>query len=144
MIDVTLQVRRGAFELDLSFATDALVTGVFGPSGCGKTTLISAIAGLVQPARGSIINNGQTLFDSASRIDVPTHRRALGVVFQEDRLFPHVSVESNLLYGCRDRGPWRIPARRIWSCHTKHFAQVVEMLEIGALLPRGPRPCDGP
>ena len=143
MIRAALQVHRGGFTLDLSFESNAPVTGVFGPSGCGKSTLIHTIAGLVQPAHGSIITDDQTLFDSAHRINVPAHRRNLGVVFQEDRLFPHLSVESNLLYGCTSQGLAWFPTRRTESRHAKLFAQVVEMLEIAPLLKRRPRSLSG-
>lgn len=141
MIRVDALVQRGDFTLELSFEADAPVTGVFGPSGCGKTTLISAIAGVVEPTRGSIINGGHVLFESKRRVNVPTHRRNLGVVFQEDRLFPHLSVESNLLYGCSESRwlpVWRKNARQM-----KLLSQIVDLLELGPLLARRPRNLSG-
>ena len=145
MIRVDTQVQRGDFTLELAFEDDAPVTGVFGPSGCGKTTLINAIAGLVQPTRGLISNNGHVLFDSERRINLPTHRRHLGIVFQEDRLFPHLSVESNLLYGSPE-SIWFPALRRSVRRkvpRSKLFSQVVDLLEIGPLLQRRPRHLSG-
>lgn len=105
MIDVAVHLGRPGFSLEMSFRSDAVVTGIFGPSGAGKTTLINLIAGLERPNSGSIVLNGRTLFDGGRGVDVPAHLRRVGVVFQEHRLFPHYSVTGNLLYGARgDRG----------------------------------------
>ncbi len=104
MIGASVRFARGDFSLEVEFQADTAVTGVFGSSGAGKTTLINLIAGLERPDRGSIALDGQTLFDSARAIDVPTHRRRVGVVFQEHRLFPHYSVMGNLRYGRRPGG----------------------------------------
>jgi molybdate transport system ATP-binding protein len=104
VIRASVQFARRDFSLDVDFQADTHVTGVFGPSGAGKTTLINLVAGLERPDQGSISLNGQALFDSARGIDVPTHRRRLGVVFQEHRLFPHYSVQGNLRYGWRPGG----------------------------------------
>ncbi len=93
-----------AFELNVACAMDQPVTGVFGPSGSGKTTLLSLIAGLLRPSRGRIACDETTLFDQAAGIDVPTHRRGIAVVFQDGRLFPHLSVRRNLHYGMRRHG----------------------------------------
>ncbi|MCI0362237.1 MAG: molybdenum ABC transporter ATP-binding protein [Phycisphaerales bacterium] len=104
MISASINFARPQFSLDVRFEANARVTGVFGPSGAGKTTLINLIAGLERPDAGSIALNRQTLFDSALGIDTPAHRRHLGMVFQEHRLFPHYSVKGNLLYGSRPGG----------------------------------------
>ena len=74
---------------------------MFGPSGSGKTTIVNMIAGLVTPDRGRIALDETVLFDSAARINVPAHRRRIGYVFQEGRLFPHLTVAANLDYGRR-------------------------------------------
>lgn len=102
MIKVDVRLSRQGFTLNVAFADSSQVLGVFGPSGAGKTTLISLIAGLVRADQGVIEVGGRSLFDSAKRIDVPVHHRKVGVVFQEHRLFPHLSVRGNLLYGARD------------------------------------------
>ena len=99
MLKVDIQTRRGAFQLDVTFASDAGITALFGRSGSGKTTLVSCIAGLVRPARGAIEVNGECLFDSSREINVPVECRRIGYVFQEGRLFPHLSVRGNLNYG---------------------------------------------
>lgn len=121
MIRAAVQLARQGFTLDVQFQADGPVLGVFGPSGAGKTTLINLIAGLETPQQGSIAFADQTLFDSGQRIDVPTHRRRIGVVFQEHRLFPHLSVKGNLLYGAAEGGG---------------LNRIVELLEVGPLLTR--------
>lgn len=99
MINVNVRLRRGDFTLEVAFSSPGGVTGVFGPSGAGKTTLLHLIAGLERPDHGSIVVGGRTLFDGDRGIDLPAHRRRIGMVFQEHRLFPHYSVEGNLRYG---------------------------------------------
>jgi molybdate transport system ATP-binding protein len=124
MIDASIHFDRGEFALDLACKTDSRVTGVFGPSGAGKSTLINLIAGLERPDRGSIKVQDQTMFDSQRRIDIPAHRRRIGVVFQEHRLFPHLSVRGNLLYG------------RPRRANDGEVTRVIDLLELGPLLRR--------
>ncbi|CAM2944746.1 MULTISPECIES: molybdenum ABC transporter ATP-binding protein [Methylobacterium] len=128
-ITVDVQLRRGAFALDAAFAAGPGLTALFGRSGSGKTTLIDLIAGLARPDRGRIVAGGATLVDTAAGVFLPPHRRRVGVVFQDARLFPHLSVRSNLGYG-------RIFARR--PADPAGFAAVTEMLGIGHLLDRRP------
>ena len=99
MIDVDLQHRLGDFELDARFASTAEVTALSGPSGAGKSTILNAIAGLIRPARGRIAVSGRVLTDTDKGIFVPRHRRRIGYVFQDARLFPHLTVRRNLGYG---------------------------------------------
>ncbi|MBT3070894.1 molybdenum ABC transporter ATP-binding protein [Rhodomicrobium sp. Az07] len=99
MIEVAVSQKLGAFALDVDFKTDGRFVALFGHSGSGKTTLINLIAGLTRPARGRIVIDGETLVDTARGIFVPACKRRLGMVFQEGRLFPHLSVKQNLLYG---------------------------------------------
>ncbi|WP_245624182.1 molybdenum ABC transporter ATP-binding protein, partial [Jannaschia donghaensis] len=89
--------RAGDFKLDVSLLVAPGVTAVFGPSGAGKTTLARCVAGLARPDAGRIALDGRILFDGST--DLPPHRRDIGYVFQEARLFPHLSVRENLLYG---------------------------------------------
>lgn len=89
------------FELDVSFEAPPGITALFGRSGTGKTTVVNAVSGLLRPRRGRIAIAGEALFDSAAGINLPTHRRRLGYVFQDGRLFPHLSVRQNLTYGQR-------------------------------------------
>jgi len=121
--------RNGQFTISARFETAAGVTAVFGPSGAGKTTLVNMIAGLVTPDRGRIAIADTVLFDSKARINIPTHQRRIGYVFQEGRLFPHLSVASNLDYGRRMSG---LPTD---AAETK---RIVELLDMAHLVDRRP------
>src|ERR1700745_4003967 len=104
VLSVAVEKQLGAFALAAQFHIAGGVTALFGPSGAGKTSLVNMIAGLLKPDRGSIMLDDTTLFDAANAIDVPPHRRRIGYVFQEGRLFPHMSVGQNLDYGrCMSR-----------------------------------------
>src|SRR6202035_3211791 len=104
MLAVDVEKRLGDFSLRARFQTGSGVTAVFAPSGAGKTTLVNMISGLVAPDRGRIAIDDTVLFDAAKRINLPPHRRRIGYVFQEGRLFPHLSVKHNLDYGRRMSG----------------------------------------
>ncbi len=134
MLDVDVEKRLGDFSLSARFRTGNGVTAVFGPSGAGKTTLVNMIAGLVAPDRGRIAIDETVLFDSAKRIDLPPHRRRIGYVFQEGRLFPHLSVRHNLDYGRRMCG---LPPDQA------QMARIVGLLDIGELLERRPGKLSG-
>lgn len=121
MLDLSITRRVGDFTLDLALEASAGVTAVFGPSGAGKTTLARCIAGLTRPDTGHIRLDGRTVFGDGA--DLPPHRRDIGYVFQEARLFPHLSVAQNLTYGA-PRGADPSP--------------VAEMLGIAPLLGRRP------
>ena len=129
--------RLGVFEFqcDLDLPLTGL-TALFGPSGSGKTTLINLVAGLHRPDQGRIVIGPDVFFDGANHINVPVERRALGVVFQDARLFPHLSVRSNLMYGFRRAGT-RAHSPRV------AFDAVVQLLGIGALLDRRPHTLSG-
>ncbi|MDP4024239.1 molybdenum ABC transporter ATP-binding protein [Methylobacterium sp. NEAU 140] len=131
-VDVTL--RRGAFALEAAFDAGPGLTALFGRSGSGKTTLIDLIAGLARPDRGRIAAGGTVLVDTAARVFLPPHRRRIGVVFQDARLFPHLSVRKNLGYG-----RWMARLRPDLA----EFAAVTEMLGIGPLLDRQPAGLSG-
>jgi molybdate transport system ATP-binding protein len=135
MLDLRLVKQQGEFLVDISFtAPDIGVTALFGQSGAGKTSVINMVAGLVRPDRGRIIINGRTLFDAAKGIHVPPEQRRMGYIFQDGRLFPHLSVKSNLTYGMRLTPPCR-----------RHLAlnDVVELLDLGRLLHRRPAKLSG-
>ena len=100
-LGVDITHRLGDFTLAVQFDAPAGITALFGRSGAGKTTVVNAVAGLQRPDNGRITVDGTVLFDSAAGIDLPTHRRQLGYVFQDGRLFPHLSVRQNLTYGMR-------------------------------------------
>jgi len=134
MLVVDVEKTLGEFALHAAFEAAGGATALFGPSGAGKTSLINMVAGLLRPDRGRIVLDGETLFDAAKRIDVPAWRRRIGCVFQEGRLFPHLSVRHNLDYGRWMGGHDADPAA---------FAHVVELLDIGALLNRRPGKLSG-
>lgn len=135
MLDVRVTRRLGAVTIDAAFATRTTgVTALFGPSGSGKTSVVNMVAGLIRPDRGHVRLNGETLFDSETGIDVPMERRRLGYVFQEGRLFPHMTVRANLVYGMRRTPP---AERRV------PFEATVELLGIAHLLNRRPARLSG-
>lgn len=101
--DISVRKKLGALDLDIRFRSHAGVTALAGPSGCGKTSLLNMVAGLLHPDDGHIVVDGETLFDSARHIAVPVERRRAGYVFQDSRLFPHMRVRDNLLYGVQPR-----------------------------------------
>jgi len=134
MLAVEIEKRLGDFTLSARFESAGGITAVFGPSGAGKTTLVNAIAGLIAPDRGRIAIDGTVLFDSERRINLPPHRREIGYIFQEGRLFPHFSVSRNLDYGRRMRG---LPE------DAKQLERIVSLLDIGHLLERRPGKLSG-
>ncbi|MGL4262475.1 MAG: molybdenum ABC transporter ATP-binding protein [Afipia sp.] len=134
MLLVDIEKQLGDFRLETSFTSDGLVTGLFGNSGAGKTSIINMIAGLVTPDRGRISLNGETLDDTASHLHIPPHRRRIGYVFQDARLFPHLSVRQNLDYGRRMN---RLDPDAGAEKHT------VDLLDIGDLLARRPAQLSG-
>ncbi|GJE11377.1 MULTISPECIES: molybdenum ABC transporter ATP-binding protein [Methylobacterium] len=138
-IQVDVRLRRGAFALEAAFAAGAGLTTLFGRSGSGKTTLIDLIAGLTRPDRGRIVVGGTVLVDTAGGTFLPPHRRRIGVVFQDARLFPHLSVRGNLGYGRARARQGRDPA----TLDRVTFDSVTDMLGIHHLLDRRPAGLSG-
>jgi molybdate transport system ATP-binding protein len=126
--------RLGDFSLDAAFTSNGGVTALFGRSGSGKTSLVRIIAGLTRPKEGRVQLGDDVLVDTASRLFVPPHRRRFGYVFQEARLFPHLTVRQNLAYG-----HWFAPK----SARTENPDRIVELLGIGDLLDRQPENLSG-
>jgi molybdate transport system ATP-binding protein len=118
---------RSGFVLDAEFETSDGITGLCGPSGSGKTTTLAIIAGTLRPQRGIVRLGDRVLLDTARRIVLPPERRQVGCVFQDLRLFPHLTVEENLRYGLYRRAASKIDLSR-----------VVEILELATLLDRSP------
>lgn len=129
MLAVDVEKQLGALRLSVGFKAAGGATALFGPSGAGKTSVVNMIAGLLRPDRGTIAIGDTVLFDAARGINVPPHQRRVGYVFQEGRLFPHLSVRQNLDYGRRMSGRPRDP---------KELERIVALLDIGHLLDRRP------
>jgi molybdate transport system ATP-binding protein len=134
MLQVDVRKQLGEFSLEAAFQSEGRVTGLFGASGAGKTSLVNMIAGLLTPDRGTIALDGEVLDDTAARVHVPPHRRRIGYVFQDARLFPHLDVQENLDYGRRMNGLAADPAQH---------KRVTELLDIGPLLDRRPGKLSG-
>ncbi|HEU0067017.1 MAG TPA: ATP-binding cassette domain-containing protein, partial [Sphingomonas sp.] len=126
--DVDVALRRGDRHVALAFVAGDGATVLVGPSGSGKTSVLDMVAGLLRPERGHVRVGGVTLFDAAAGIDLAPERRAAGYVFQEPRLFPHLSVHANMVYGAKDAG---------------RLAATAAMLDIAHLLDRWPRTLSG-
>ena len=131
-LDVAKQL--GGFFIEAAFESEGRVTGLFGASGAGKTSLINMIAGLLRPDRGSISVDGELLDETATGLHVAAHRRRIGYVFQDARLFPHLDIRHNLDYGRRMNG---------LAQDSAHQARIVDMLDIEQLLDRRPGKLSG-
>jgi molybdate transport system ATP-binding protein len=134
MLEVDVKHRFGRFVLDVAFRSGPGLTALFGRSGSGKTSLVNIIAGLARPDSGRVAVDGTILVDTARGIFVPKHRRRLGYVFQEGRLFPHLTVRRNLLFG-----RWFNPRTE----HPAKFDDVTALLGIEPLLERRPAALSG-
>lgn len=128
-LSVAVQHSFSGFDIDISFEAPSGVTILYGRSGSGKTTIVNAVAGLLKPTVGRVAADNNVLFDTERRLWLPPHRRRLGYIFQEGRLFPHMTVRQNLLYG-----RWFAPKR----APREDLKRIVEMLGIGHLLDRRP------
>lgn len=136
-MSISVRIRHdfGGFELAADFAIEKPgITALFGPSGSGKTSIVNVIAGLLRPQHGTIVIGGETVLDTQSGTFVPPQLRRIGYVFQDARLFPHMSVERNLRFGWR-RAP--IPAEE------SEFAHIVSLLGLETLLARRPSKLSG-
>lgn len=132
MIEVDILFHRQSFNLNATFRADSEgIIAVFGRSGSGKTTLINLLAGLERPGTGRITIDDTVLFDSDAGIDVPPEQRRLGYVFQDGRLFPHMTVQRNLVYG------------RQGALSNAEFETIVSLLDLDPLLDRRPGTLSG-
>src|SRR5437588_4669038 len=134
MLKVDIEHNLADFLLDIHFRADRGLIALFGRSGAGKTSVVNAIAGLLRPRRGRIVIDGSVLLDTEQGIYLPTHRRRVGYVFQEGRLFPHLTVRQNLLFG-----RWFTPKRE----RNIGLDQVLDLLGVGHLLDRRPGALSG-
>jgi molybdate transport system ATP-binding protein len=138
-LSVSLSVRigqrgAGAFALDAGFATSYPWTVLFGPSGSGKTTLLRAIAGFMRPENGRIVIGQETVFDAEKNLFVAPHLRPVRYAPQAGLLFPHMTVEENVLYGCRQKED---------SQMLRVVEQVLQAFGIASLKKRLPREISG-
>ncbi|WP_312794210.1 molybdenum ABC transporter ATP-binding protein [Tianweitania sp.] len=133
-ISVDLKKRLGSFTLEATFAGSGALTALFGQSGSGKTSLVNLIAGLTKPDQGRIVVGDTVLVDTTQRIFLAPHKRRIGYVFQDARLFPHLTVSQNLRYG-----RWFAPKGERYA----DMDGVVELLGIGHLLQRRPDALSG-
>ena len=132
-LSVSLSHAFAGFRLEAAFDAPPGVTALFGRSGSGKTTVVNTVAGLLRPDRGRVAVEGQVLMDTQAGTFLPPHRRRIGYVFQDARLFPHLTVRQNLGYG-----RWLAGIR-----DGAEFDRIVDMLGIGPLLPRRPGALSG-
>lgn len=133
-LSVSLAHRLADFALDIRFEAPTGITVLFGRSGSGKTTIVNAVAGLIRPQEGRVALDGQALVDTEAGLWLPPHRRRLGYIFQEGRLFPHLSVRQNLAYG-----RWFAPRGE----PRESLDRVVALLGIGHLMERRPGQLSG-
>lgn len=134
MLEVSLRHSFQGFTLAAEFSAPPGLTVLFGRSGSGKTTIINAVAGLLRPEAGRVSAGDRTLLDTARGVHLAPHRRRLGYIFQEGRLFPHLTVRQNLRYGA-----WFAPK----DAPREDMGRVVELLGIGHLLDRRPLALSG-
>ena len=118
-----------SFDIDVTIPGNG-ITSVFGKSGAGKTSLINIIAGLNTPTEGKVTVSGKTFYCSETKVNIPMHKRRVGYVFQEARLFPHYRVKGNLLYG-------------VIHPDKHHFDKIVQLLDLHSLLSRYPNQLSG-
>jgi molybdate transport system ATP-binding protein len=132
MIDVHFTLPRTDFDLQIKEVFGQGITGIFGPSGSGKTSLLQAISGLAKPYSGTIQIAKTCVFDSSKKIHTPIEKRNIGYVFQEGRLFPHMSVHKNLMYGYKVSSPSKIS-----------YEEVIDLLNLKSLLNSKPSQISG-
>ncbi len=132
LLEINVKKQVGPFVLDVAIEASAGVTGIIGPSGAGKSMLLSTIAGLANPDRGSVYLDGQPLYDSETNLNLSPEHRELGMVFQDARLFPHMTVRSNLTFSRRDNRP-----------ALSTLEEIVDLLDIEDLLTRRPHHLSG-
>jgi len=133
MIEFSMRHAFDDLALDIAFRADVRTLALFGDSGSGKTSVLNAISGLLRPESGRVALDDRVLFDSAAAIDVPVAERRVGYVFQDGRLFPHLDVRANLVYGARTKNG---------ETHVD-FDAVVALLELAPMLGRTPSTLSG-
>lgn len=133
-LNIDLHFARGDFQLHAKAQLSSGVTGICGPSGSGKSTFLSLLAGLLKPSSGMLSFDGDELINTQRSVFVPPWQRHFGLVFQSGMLFPHLSVQDNLLYGFK---------RLETSARRLDLQTVSALLEIQPLLSRRPEQLSG-
>ena len=133
----TLRSPGREFALAARFQSPHTCTALMGPSGAGKSTVLLAIAGLLPQAVGHVRVNGGTLLDTAAGIDLPARERGVGMVFQDYALFPHMTVEQNLLFGVRRMG------QRLGDAERARVDALLEQFDLQPLRGAQPRNLSG-
>jgi molybdate transport system ATP-binding protein len=132
-VSLTRRIHSG-LTVDVTLQLDNEIGVLFGPSGSGKTSILRLITGLARPDRGYIRLGGATLFDSTRGIDEPLRRRGIGMIFQDDLLFPHLSVADNIRFGLRSKGR---------AQHKSRLAEIAGLCGVEHLLDRRPSTLSG-
>ena len=132
--EVAIRHAQGTFLLDVAFTAGKGVTALFGPSGAGKTSIVHVLAGLTRPDFGRVVLEGRAVLDTDKNLFLPPEKRRAGLVFQDARLFPHMDVETNLLFG------WRRMGKR---ADAAEIARIMRMLGLEKLLRRMPKHLSG-
>ncbi len=132
MIEVDITLPRKNFDVIIKESFSNGITGIYGPSGSGKTSLLHSISGLEMPGSGYISIEDRMVFHSEKKINIPVEKRNIGYVFQEGRLFPHMTVEKNLLYGFKKHSKSKVK-----------FNEVVDLLNLGHILHSKPSQISG-
>jgi molybdate transport system ATP-binding protein len=132
MIETVFTLKREKFTIILNETFQTGITGIFGPSGSGKTSILHAISGLTQPQSGTIRINGKEVFNSVVNTNIAVHKRNIGYVFQDSRLFPHLSVKKNLCYGMKKNASDKLG-----------FDEVVSLLKLEHILDKKPATISG-
>ena len=130
-LSLHVRARRGDFDLDVAFESEAPAVALIGPSGAGKTTLLQGLAGLIAADEVRLIVHGATVVDTAAGLSPPAHRRGLGYVFQDGRLFPHLSVGGNVAFGQR------------WAADPMTVAEALKLVDLEGFEHRRPAGLSG-
>lgn len=133
MLKVRIKKILPDFDLEMDFEVKNNITVLFGPSGCGKTTTLRCIAGLERPDAGKIMLDDQSFFSSVEKIFIPPRERGVGYMFQDYALFPHMSVESNILYGVKKKD----------NTSQQLYRELIYLLKIEPLIHRGIKQLSG-
>jgi len=134
---VKVQLRKDlpSFKLEVDFVIENDILVLVGPSGAGKTTVLQCISGLQRPTWGEILINDKSVFSSSARVDIPVRSRRIGYVFQDYALFPHMTIEKNVLYGK--------PEKNNSSHKALTVTEILEILKIPHLRKRYPSQISG-